>query len=183
MINTFLQLSRGLEYWQCWNLIWRPYWNPKWLPFQVLFLHILASGAVRNLIIVSKRMFQGMINTCIRLSRGLEYWKCWNLIWRPYLKPKWLPFQVLFLHILASGAVRNLIVVSKHMFQGMKKTFLRLFRDLEYGICFKPRWPPYWNPKWLPFQALFQHIWAIGAVRNIIVAAKHLFQGIVNTSL
>ena len=121
MINTFLQLSRGLEYWQCWNLIWRPYWNPKWLPFQVLFLHILASGAVRNLIIVYKRMFQGMINTPIRLSRGLEYWKSWNLTWRPNLKPKWLPFQVLFLHILASGAVRNLIVVSKHMFQGMKK--------------------------------------------------------------
>ena len=121
MINTFLQLSRGLEYWQCWNLIWRPYWNPKWLPFQVLFLHILASGPVGNLIIVYKRMIQGMINTYIRLSRGLEYWKSWNLTWRPNLKPKWLPFQVLFLHILASGAVRNLIVVSKHMFQGMKK--------------------------------------------------------------
>ena len=53
----------------------------------------------------------------------------------------------------------------------MTKTFLRLSRGLEYGICFKPRWPPYWNPKWLPFQALFQHILAVGAVRNIIVAA------------
>ena len=121
IINTSIRLSRNLEYWKCWNLTWRPYLNPTWLVFQVLFLHILASGAVRNLIVVSRHMFQGMGNTFLQLSRGLEYRKCWNLTWRPYLNPTRLPFQVLFLHILASGAVRNLIVVSKHMFQGMKK--------------------------------------------------------------
>ena len=62
--------------------------------------------------------------------------------------------------ILASGAVRNLIVVFKHMFQGMRDAFLRLSRCLEYGIRWKLKWRPYWNPNWLPFQALVQHILA-----------------------
>ena len=64
MGNTFLQLSRGLWYWICFKPSWRPYWNPKWLSFQVSFLHILASGAVRSLM--------SRIDNCNGLLYGLS---------------------------------------------------------------------------------------------------------------
>ena len=40
------------------------------------------------------------------------------------LDPKWLPFRIIFIRFVASRAFRNLIVAARHMFSGMRNTFL-----------------------------------------------------------
>ena len=76
-----------------------------------------------------------------------------------------LPFQGLFLHILASGAVRNLIVASKHYVLGHGKhfpTIIKVAAILESKMSAMSSF-------------IFTYLGFWGGYRSLIVVGKHTF--------